>query len=157
MQCPRDFRTDRHAAARQRQHERIRRIAVLAEQRREHVYRAGRAPCDLGGKTVILIDDGLATGLSMRAAIIAARSLGAAKVVAAVPVGEAMACQALAQPAKANEFAGRSDLERMGSRADEVVCMRMPDPFHAVGAWYGVFDPPSDDEVRDTLASWGRP
>ena len=125
--------------------------------RREHAYRGGRAPCDLGGKTVILVDDGLATGLSMRAAIIAARSLGAAKVVAAVPVGEAMACQALAQPATASEFAGRSDLERMGSRADEVVCMHMPDPFHAVGAWYGVFDPPSDDEVRDTLASWSRP
>ncbi|KQW54662.1 phosphoribosyltransferase [Variovorax sp. Root411] len=122
--------------------------------RREHAYRGGRAARDLNGMTVILVDDGLATGLSMRAAIIAARSLGAARVVAAVPVGEATACQALARPAKASEFASRSRRERTGSRADEVVCMRMPDPFHAVGAWYGVFDPPSDDEVCKTLASW---
>lgn len=118
--------------------------------RREQAYRGGRPAPDLHGMTVILVDDGLATGLSMRAAVIAARSLGARTVVAAVPVGNPPACQALLAPAEADAgSAGAVD-----THADEVVCVHMPQPFHAVGAWYRVFDAPGDDEVRAMLSPW---
>ncbi|SFP84174.1 Predicted phosphoribosyltransferase [Variovorax sp. OK605] len=121
--------------------------------RRERAYRGDRAPLVLQGMTAILVDDGLATGLSMRAAIIAARSLGASTVVAAVPVGNAPACQAMkeAVAASAVEDSVRSAI---ATHADEVVCMQTPHPFRAVGAWYRVFDAPSDDDVREMLAPW---
>ncbi|RSZ47369.1 MULTISPECIES: phosphoribosyltransferase family protein [unclassified Variovorax] len=114
-------------------------------QRREREYREHCAPLDLHGMTAILIDDGLATGLSMRAAVIAARALGAASVIVAVPVGSATACRAL----------GGMDVSSPATaHADEVVCMQVPEPFVAVGAWYRSFEAPGDEEVRRTLAQW---
>ena len=97
--------------------------------RRERVYRRGRAPLNLSGRTVILVDDGLATGATMRAAVQAVRELGPSRVVVAVPVGSREACR---------------DLERV---ADAVVCVRMPDPFLAVGRWYRDFSETSDADV----------
>jgi predicted phosphoribosyltransferase len=102
--------------------------------RREEAYRDGRPAPDLRGKTVILVDDGLATGSTMRAAVAAVRRLGPAKVVVAVPVGAADTCR---------EFR---------AFADEVVCVQTPDPFFAVGGWYHDFSQTTDEEVRDLLA-----
>jgi predicted phosphoribosyltransferase len=102
--------------------------------RREAAYRDDRPLPDVRGKTVILIDDGLATGASMRAAVAAARKLGPARVVVAVPVGAAETCR---------EFR---------AIADEVACVEEPDPFFAVGAWYRDFSQTTDDEVRELLA-----
>jgi predicted phosphoribosyltransferase len=82
---------------------------------------------------VILVDDGLATGSTMRAAVAALRKLGPAKVVVAVPVGAADTC------------------EEFGEEADEAVCAREPDPFYAVGMWYEDFSQTTDAEVRDLL------
>src|SRR5205814_1060351 len=106
-------------------------------ERREREYRGGRPPLDVRGKTVILVDDGLATGSTMRAAVAAVRKLGPAKVVVAVPVGAAETCE---------EFEGE---------ADEAVCAREPDPFYAVGMWYEDFSQTTDDEVRDLLRRGG--
>lgn len=102
-------------------------------ERREQEYRVGRPPLDVRGRTVILVDDGLATGSTMRAAVAALRQLGPSKVVVAVPVGSAEACE---------EFQGE---------ADETVCGQEPDPFYAVGAWYEDFAQTTDDEVRELL------
>jgi putative phosphoribosyl transferase len=107
--------------------------------RREAAYRDGRLAPDVRGKTVILVDDGLATGASMRAAVAALRKLGPAKIVVAVPVGASQTC---------DEF---RDV------ADEVVCAETPDPFYAVGSWYADFDQTTDEEVRDLLARANRP
>ena len=103
-------------------------------ERRERQYRDGAAPVDVRGKTVILVDDGLATGSSMRAAVAALNRLRAGKVVVAVPVAPADACESL------REVAG------------DVVCAETPEPFWAVGAWYEDFDQIEDDEVRALLA-----
>lgn len=103
--------------------------------RREAAYRDGRPAPDVRGKTVILVDDGLATGASMKAAVVALRDLGPARIVAAVPVGAAETCHEL------------------GALADEVVCAATPDPFYAVGSWYADFDQTTDEEVRDLLAA----
>lgn len=105
--------------------------------RRESAYRGGRPPLRLDGLTAILVDDGLATGASMRAAVIAARKLGAHSVVVAVPVGSSEACGALRAGA---------------SPADEVICASTPSPFVAVGIWYRDFAQTSDQEVIDALA-----
>src|SRR5262245_37070546 len=86
--------------------------------RREREYRGDRPPPDVRGRVVILIDDGLATGSTMRAAVAALRRLGPARVVVAVPVGAPETCAELR------------------GEADEVVCARTPDPFYAVGRWY---------------------
>lgn len=102
--------------------------------RREREYRAGRPPLDVAGKVVILVDDGLATGSSMRAAVRALHSMDPARIVVAVPVGARETCEEL-------------ELE-----ADEAVCAREPEPFHAVGVWYENFSQTSDEEVRDLLA-----
>jgi putative phosphoribosyl transferase len=102
-------------------------------ERREAAYRAGRPPLDLEGKTVILVDDGLATGATMRAAALALRKYKPARVVVAVPVASAETC---------DEF--RADV-------DEIVCALTPSPFHAVGLWYDDFSQTSDDEVRELL------
>lgn len=107
--------------------------------RREAAYRDGRLAPDVRGKSVILVDDGLATGASMRAAVAALRKLGPAKIVVAVPVGAAQTC---------DEF---RDV------ADEVVCAETPDPFYAVGSWYADFDQTTDEEVRELLARANRP
>jgi len=102
--------------------------------RREEAYRDDRPAPDLRGKTVILVDDGLATGSTMRAAVAAVRRLGPSKVVVAVPVGAAETCR---------EFR---------AIADDVVCVETPDPFFAVGGWYRDFSQTTDDEVRELLA-----
>jgi putative phosphoribosyl transferase len=105
---------------------------VLAE--RERIYRGGRPPLDLAGASVILVDDGLATGASMRAAAGAVRLLEPEDLVIAVPVAAAETCDAMQEV------------------ADEVVCGLTPDTFHAVGLWYENFDQVGDDEVTDLLA-----
>lgn len=101
--------------------------------RREQAYRGGRPPPSVEGRTVILVDDGLATGASMRAAIVALREQGAERVVAAVPVSSVETCA---------EFEGL---------VDEMVCARTPQPFVAVGLWYDDFSATTDEEVRRLL------
>lgn len=101
--------------------------------RRERAYRGERAPTDLRGRTVVLVDDGLATGATMRAALRSVRAAGPARVIVAVPVAPA---EAVAQVRR---------------EADEIVCLEMPDPFLAVGAWYDDFAQVSDEEVRAVL------
>lgn len=113
--------------------------ATAAEQqreveRREVALRDGGGSEPLGGRTAILVDDGLATGATMRAAALAARAQEAAEIVVAVPVGAPATCSAL-----------RAD-------ADAVVCAREPEPFHAVGAWYADFAQTTEDEVRELIA-----
>src|SRR5438270_5810895 len=103
-------------------------------QRREQSYRDGRPAPELVGRTVILIDDGLATGATMRAAVKALRQRGAAKIVVAVPVGPPETCK---------EFE---------NEADEVVCATAPEHFHAVGQYYEDFSQTTDEEVRELLA-----
>jgi predicted phosphoribosyltransferase len=112
----------------------------LAElQRREALYREGRPPLELHGKVVILLDDGLATGSTMRAAIAAVRKLQAARIVVAIPV------------ASADTFAAFS------AEVDEIVCPLTPDDFHAVGQWYEDFAQTSDEDVRRLLTERGAP
>jgi putative phosphoribosyl transferase len=103
-------------------------------ERREEAYDGRRAATKLDGKTVILVDDGLATGSTMRAAATAVRELNPERVVVAVPVAAAETC---------DEF---RDV------VDEVVCQVTPAPFHSVGLWYDDFSQTSDDEVRRLLA-----
>lgn len=107
--------------------------------RREQLYRHGRSPLNVSGRTVILVDDGLATGSTMRAAAQAVRELGPSRVVVAVPVGTREACR---------------DLERV---ADAVVCARTPSPFLAVGRWYLDFSETSDADVIAALQSSAGP
>ena len=101
--------------------------------RREQLYRGRRPPLSLEGRTVIVVDDGLATGASMRAAVLAIRQQRPARLVVAVPVGAQDSCQALRE------------------EADEVVCAAMPHPFRAVGLWYKTFGQTSDEEVISLL------
>ncbi|MGH7444529.1 MAG: phosphoribosyltransferase [Longimicrobiales bacterium] len=103
-------------------------------ERREIAYRGDRPEPPLAGRTVILVDDGLATGSSMRAAALALRSHQPARIIIAVPVAAQETC---------DEF--RSEVH-------EVVCSRTPEPFHAVGLWYEDFSETGDDEVRTLLA-----
>jgi predicted phosphoribosyltransferase len=102
-------------------------------ERRERAYRGGRPAPDVRGRTVILIDDGLATGSTMRAAVAALRQQGPARIVVAVPVGAADTCAELR------------------AEADEAICAWAPEPFHAVGLWYQDFSQTTDEEVRDLL------
>ena len=106
------------------------RAAVAA---REDAFRSGRRPLDLGGRKVIVVDDGLATGATMRAAVQAIRQLDPVRIVVGVPVGAPETCSVLSR------------------EADEVVCLVRPERFYAVGTWYDDFSPTSDDEVRDLL------
>lgn len=99
-------------------------------ERCEHLYRGERAPIELASKTAIVVDDGLATGASMRAAVAALRERRTRAIVVAVPVASQATCSALA------------------GAADEVMCATTPEPFVAVGAWYRDFSPTADEEVR---------
>ena len=102
--------------------------------RRREAYHGGPPAADPAGRTVVLIDDGLATGATMRVAVLEVRAAGAARVVVAVPTAPVSA---------RSEFA---------SRADEFVCPYTPDPYLAVGMSYRVFNQVGDDEVRAVLA-----
>jgi predicted phosphoribosyltransferase len=112
--------------------------AVIAEEerelaRRERLYRSGRPPLAVAKRVAVLVDDGLATGSTMRAAVAALRDLEPSRIVVAVPVGSAEACR---------------DLDAV---ADEVICARVPRDFIAVGRWYVDFSDTSDAEVTDLL------
>jgi putative phosphoribosyl transferase len=102
-------------------------------ERREQSYRNGRPPPELGDRIAILVDDGLATGATMRAAVAALRRRGAAKIIVAVPVGAPETCR---------------ELEEL---VDEIVCAIAPEFFQAVGQYYEDFSQTSDEEVRDLL------
>lgn len=103
-------------------------------ERREQLYRDNRPPTDVQGRTIILIDDGLATGATMRAAIEALRMQHPARIVVAVPVAAPPTCVEL------------------GAEVDEILCARTPEPFFGVGYWYEDFSQTSDQEVHDLLA-----
>ena len=102
-------------------------------ERRERLYRNGRVPIHLKDQIVILVDDGLATGSSMRAAAAAVREQKPARIVVAVPVAATSTC------------------EELREEVDETVCAETPEPFRAVGLWYEDFSQTSDEEVRDLL------
>jgi erythromycin esterase-like protein/predicted phosphoribosyltransferase len=122
-------------------HAAIQQVAVrerLELDRRDATYRGSRRPPALRDRTVILVDDGLATGSTMQAAILAVRAQSPARIVVAVPVGARDTCQ------------------RVGRMADQVVCVSMPEPFEAVGLWYEDFSPTTDGEVKRLLAETGR-
>ena len=110
----------------------------LELERRDTLYRGGRQAAVVRDRTVILVDDGLATGSTMRAAVLALRQHGPARIVVAVPVG------------------ARDTCEQFQRLADEVVCVAMPEPFDAVGLWYQDFSQTSDEEVTRILASTSR-
>jgi len=115
----------------------IARIAALEEKelrRRVSAYRKGHEALDVENKTAIVVDDGVATGATMRAGLQAVRAMGASKVVAAAPVGAA------------------DSVASLETEADEVVVLETPAWFSAVGQWYENFDQTSDDEVRAILA-----
>jgi len=101
--------------------------------RREGAYRQGREPIDVTGKMVILVDDGLATGSTMRAAVLALRQLEPDAIIVAVPVGAADTC------------------ENLRDSADVVICLETPENFSAVGRWYVDFTQTTDDEVCELL------
>jgi predicted phosphoribosyltransferase len=106
-------------------------------ERRERVYREGRPPVAVQGRTVILVDDGLATGSSMRVAVMALKRKKPAQIVVAVPVGAPETC---------------AEIE---SAVDQVVCVVTPEPFRSVGEWYRDFSQTSDEDVRDLLRRAG--
>jgi putative phosphoribosyl transferase len=108
-------------------------------ERREREYRDGRPPASIRGNTAILVDDGLATGSSMRVAANALRKEAAAQIVVAVPV---------ASPSTCAEFE---------TEVDKVVCATTPEPFWAVGQWYRDFSQTTDEEVRELLARAAAP
>jgi putative phosphoribosyl transferase len=103
-------------------------------ERREQLYREERPTLQVGGRTVILVDDGLATGATMRAAVKALRQSGAAKIIVAVPVGPPDTCR------------------EIKAVADETICLSTPQFFQAVGQYYEDFSQTSDDDVRKLLS-----
>ena len=108
--------------------------------RRDQLFRGGRAPVSVQGRTIILVDDGLATGSSMEAALITLRRSSPAAIIVAVPVGARATC------------------DRLHGMADRVVCLRAPQSFDAVGLWYDDFDQLTDEEVRLHLTkAWANP
>jgi len=107
-------------------------------ERREQAYRDGRQPPETRGRTVILVDDGLATGATMRAAVTALRQSQPKRIIVAVPVAAPESCQELRR------------------EADEVICAITPESFHGVGEWYEDFSQTSDEEVRALLAQASR-
>src|SRR3982074_2868160 len=107
--------------------------------RRERLYRRGRPPPVVRGRTVILVDDGLATGATMHAAIQALRQQNPARIVVAVPTASPETC------------------EEIRAKADDVICASTPEPFHAVGRWYQDFSQTTDEEVGFLLARRNTP
>ena len=103
-------------------------------ERRESEYRGNLPPLDVSNRTAILVDDGLATGSTMRAAVRALRNMRPRAVMVAVPVASREACSVL------------------GREADDILCLRTPEPFEAVGLWYADFEQTTDDEVHELLA-----
>jgi putative phosphoribosyl transferase len=103
-------------------------------ERRERVYRDERPAPDVGGKTVILVDNGIATGTTMLAALAALKKLEPARIIVAVAV------------------APLSTYEELEAEADEVICLITPEPFYAISLWYEHFAQTTDEEVRDLLA-----
>ncbi len=103
--------------------------------RRETLYRGNRPPPDVATRRIILVDDGLATGYSLRVAVLALQQMHPPHLTVAIPVGAPESCATLA------------------AAVDELVCPVQPSPFHAVGLWYDHFPPVSDEEVRTSLAS----
>jgi putative phosphoribosyl transferase len=102
-------------------------------ERRERIYRGSRPPLNVRDQIVILVDDGLATGSTMRAAVAALRQQGPGRIVIAVPIGAVQTC------------------EELRAEADEVICLYTPEPFHAVGLWYEDFSQTSDQEVHELM------
>ncbi len=102
-------------------------------ERRERLYREGRPPAEVWGRTLFLVDDGLATGSTMRAAVAALKAQHPERLVVAVPLGAPETCEMLRR------------------EVDDIVCARTPEPFHAVGLWYQDFSQTSDEEVGDLL------
>jgi predicted phosphoribosyltransferase len=102
-------------------------------ERREHLYRGDRPAPQVSGRTVILVDDGLATGSSMRAAVAALRQKHPRRIVVAVPIAAAVTCR---------EFE---------AEVDEIVCYETPEPFYSVGLWYEDFSQTTDEEIRQLL------
>jgi putative phosphoribosyl transferase len=121
--------------------ERVTQQELRELERRERAFRGERPPPDVRGRTVILVDDGLATGATMRAAIAALKQQGPARIVVAVPTAAPQTC------------------ESMRREVDDVVCAITPEPFYAVGLWYDDFAQTTDDEVKALLerASWRQP
>ncbi len=107
--------------------------AWLELERRDRAYRAERPPPEIAGRIIILVDDGLATGATMRAAVAALRQQKPIRIVVAVPTASPDIC------------------EELRAEADEVICAITPEPFHAVGLWYEDFSQTTDEEVRDLL------
>jgi putative phosphoribosyl transferase len=115
----------------------VERVAAIEQrelERREAAYRGDRPPADVAGKTAILVDDGLATGSTMRAAIQAVRAEHPKRVIVAVPVAAQSVCEALSH------------------EVDAIVCLHAPEHFYAVGIWYEDFSQTTDEEVRELLA-----
>jgi predicted phosphoribosyltransferase len=100
---------------------------------RERRYREGRAPLPIASRAVILVDDGLATGATMLAAVRAVKKRNPSRIVVAVPVASTQACK---------------DFRR---QVDEVICLQTPEPFYAVGVWYQDFSQTPDEKVRELL------
>lgn len=116
-----------------REIERITQTARAELARREHVYREGRSAAQVAGKTVLLVDDGIATGASTMAAIETLRQLNPARLVLAVPVAPASTCK------------------RLREKVDELVCVQSPERFYAIGQFYDDFSQVSDEEVIELL------
>lgn len=116
----------------------VTRAQAVELERREQLYREGRPAIDVRDRTVILVDDGLATGSTMRAAVGAIRMSGPRRIVVAVPVAARDAC------------------EELGAEADECVCVARPEPFFGVGRWYRDFTQTTNDEVRRILSESAR-
>lgn len=112
----------------------VTKVQQAEARRREALFRGNRPAPRIAGRTVILVDDGLATGATMRAAVSAVRKQAPARMIVAVPVGSPQACDALR------------------GEADEVICLQEPGYFGAVGSWYDHFEQTEDDEVKELLA-----
>ena len=103
-------------------------------ERRERAYRGALPPLDVRGKTIILVDDGLATGSTMRAAVAGLRQLRPKRIVVAVPI------------------AAESTCEELSAEVDDIICAATPEPFYAVGLWYEDFSQTTDEEIQELLA-----